>query len=193
MPRGPSRGPTPSRVAERVVLTAFISAALAIALILGLAQLIARRLGLADLLSRAELLSARPFSGPLPVRGIQAIEALLERLTAQEHRLYSTHSVTGLPTREPLAARMAADRTGTLALFSCKDYDRLCAFDPLSAEGLLRHVADRMSRMLPGSRFLAQVDRSHLAIWIGPEVEPRLAEAEIDALAYALGERVVRW
>ena len=174
-----------------VVVAALLSAVFAIGFVVALIHIAARRFGLPDLLLRAELLSGRQFSGLWPSRAVQAIEALLDRLTGQEHRLHLMHSVTGLPTREPLAARMAADAAGTLALLSCKDYDRLCAFDPLLAERLLLKIVDRIAMMLPASRLLAQVDRSHLAIWIGPEVDAATANAEIDALAYALGDRMI--
>ena len=171
--------------------TAVISIALTIGAAIAITSLLARRCGLADLLARAELLSGRQIKGWLPARCILAIQALLERLTAQEHRLYLTHSVTGLPTRERLASRMSADGTGTLALLSCRDYDRLCVFDVQLAERLLLEVVTRIAGMLPEGRLLAQVDRSHLAIWIGPDAERDKAQAEIDAVAYALGDRIV--
>jgi Amt family ammonium transporter len=122
---------------------------------------------------------------------VRTIGALIERLAAQEHRMQEMHSVTGLPTRERLAARMAADGSGTLAILACRDYDRLCAFDVHLAEGMLKQIVERISAMVPPSHLVAQVDRSHLAIWIGPEMMQSMAEAEIDALCYALGERIV--
>ena len=173
------------------MLTALVTAAITIGLAVLLLYVATLHSRLPALLGRAELLSGRRLDGPLPLRVVQAIEALLDRLTSQEHRLHSTHAVSGLPTREPLAERMAADGTGTLALLSCKDYDRLCAFDAHLAEHLLLKIVERTSAMLRTSRFLAQVDRSHLAIWIGPDVEPQDANAEIDALAYALGDRLL--
>lgn len=168
-----------------------LSAGLAAAVLLLAAALLLRTSGLALLLARAEQQLGREFTGPLPRRLAGALTALLERANEQEHRVHLKHAVTGLPTREPLAGRMAIDGAGTLALLSCRDYDRLCAFDPLLAERLLMTVVERLSVMLPPSRFLAQVDRSHLAIWTGPEVTPAAAEAELAALAYALGDRMV--
>src|SRR5690606_13401874 len=173
------------------MVAALASAMLALGLAAAVAWLAIRRSGIAEVLARAELLSGARFTGSLLRRCAQAVEALLERLSSQVHRLDLTHSVTGLPARERLAARMAEDGAGTLALLSCKDYDRLCAFDPPLAERLLIRIVERIAAMLPPSRLVAQVDRSHLAIWIGPDAEPPKAQAEIDAIVYALGDRVV--
>jgi len=173
-----------------IVVTAILATVLVIGLVF-MVLLIAAQRAFNDLLARAELLSGVQFSGLWPSRIVQALEAVLDRLTSQEHRLHLKHSVTGLPTRELLAARMATDATGTLALLSCKDYDRLCVFDPQLAERFLLGIAERIALMLPAARFVAQVDRSHLAVWIGPEVDAAEAHTEIDALAYALGSRLI--
>ena len=172
-------------------MVALACAVLAVVLIWTIARLWAKRSKIAELLARTETLCGEPISGPLPLRMARAIEALLERLNAQEHRTQLVHSVTGLPTREPLAMRMAADGAGTLAILACKDYDRLCVFDADLAEHVLQTMADRIAAMLPASHLLAQVDRSHLAVWIGAELPRAHAEAEIDALCYALSERII--
>ena len=137
----------------------------------------------------AEEVIGKASKGTLVRRAGAALQALAERPSIPEQRLLHLHAISGLPTREPLIARMTADGSGTLALISVKDYDRLCAFDPARAERLLLTIVDRLSAMLPPSRLLAQPDRTHLAIWLGQNVDAGQAEAEIGALAYALGDR----
>lgn len=139
--------------------------------------------------ARAEQVLGQGTQGSLAGRAAAALGALADQPAIPEHRLLHMHAVSGLPTREPLIARMTSDGGGTLALLALRDYDRLCAFDPALAERLLLAIVDRLGAMLPPTRLLAQTDRTHLAIWIGHEVEPAQAEAEIAALAYALGDR----
>lgn len=103
-------------------------------------------------------------------------------------RAGQVHALTGLPTREPLLARMRADGEGTLAIFALHDVNRLSAFDPDLGDAVLRALADRLSAMIGPGRLVAQVDRSHVALWIA--APPAEARAEIDALAYALGDRL---
>ncbi|KQT34718.1 hypothetical protein ASG29_00700 [Sphingomonas sp. Leaf412] len=100
------------------------------------------------------------------------------------------HPVSGLPTREPLLATMAADARGTLGVLAFRDYDRLCAFDPQAGDRVLRVLADRVRAMLPPSRTIAHVDRGHLAIWIDAALAPDAAERELKAAVYALGTLV---
>jgi Amt family ammonium transporter len=45
--------------------------------------------------------------------------------------------------------------------------------------------------MLPSSRMIAQIDRAHLAVWLGPEISEASAAAEASALTYALSDRLV--
>ncbi|UVO50475.1 EAL domain-containing protein [Sphingomonas sp. SUN019] len=124
-------------------------------------------------------------------RRIAALSASLAtlRIQAEDYapRLAQSHAVTGLPTREPLFVRMDEDGVGTLAVLAFRDYDRLCAFDPLLGDRVLIEMAARIGAMLPATRFVAHVDRGHVAIWIGGEPGAN----ELDALVYALGERIV--
>lgn len=101
------------------------------------------------------------------------------------------HPVSGLQTREPLLARMAADGCGTLGVIVFKDYDRLCAFDPEAGDRVLRALAARAAAMLPPTRTVAHVDRGHLAIWADGATPPAAAERELHAAVYALGTAVV--
>lgn len=146
---------------------------------------------LAERIAGAQILLDRSFVGSRSERAAHAIEALMARVDTDGHRGGQIHSVTGLPTREPLFVRMTGDGHGMLLLLACRDYDRLCAFDPMLADRVLGTIVDRLRAMLPASRFLSHIDRSHLAIWMGPDVEPGAAMTEADALVYALGDRLV--
>jgi len=130
-------------------------------------------------------------SGSIILRAAQAIDRLLARVETGAQRDGQTHSITGLPTREPLFARMAEDGRGTLLLLACRDYDRLCAFDPSLGERLLLAIVGRLRAMLPPSRLVAQIDRAHLAVWLGPDVGAAAGAAEAKALVYALGDRLI--
>ena len=165
-----------------------VAAGVALALALALA-LFRQSRWLRVPVARAEELLGEGGQGPLARRAAAALTAFAEQPSLPEHRLLHIHAVSGLPTREPLIARMTADGAGTLALLALRDYDRLCAFDPSLAERLLLAIVDRLGAMLPPTRLLAQTDRTHLAIWIGPDVEAPQAETEVAALAYALGDR----
>jgi Amt family ammonium transporter len=111
-------------------------------------------------------------------------------LAAGAERAQQRHPLSGLPTREPLLARMAADGTGVLGGIAFADYDRLCAFDPALGQRVLLALIERVVRMVSDDRLVAHVDRGHLAIWFGPEVEPAAATAALRAIGYALGDAV---
>ncbi len=125
----------------------------------------------------------------------QPIEALVgaaeTRLAEVETRLLHRHRITGLPTREPLLERMAADARGVVGLVMLRDFERMCAFDDALGERTIAEMVQRAQRMLGRDRFLAQVDRAQLAIWFGPDVPLADARAELDAVAYALGDQIV--
>jgi len=117
-----------------------------------------------------------------------ATDLLEDRLRATDDRLGQRHALTGLPTREPLLARMEQDRVGTLGLIALGDFDRLCAFDPALADRALRQFAARITRMIGTGRLVAHVDRSHFALWLGPQVPAEEAERQLAAMRYALGD-----
>jgi EAL domain-containing protein (putative c-di-GMP-specific phosphodiesterase class I) len=104
------------------------------------------------------------------------------------------HPVTKLPTREPLLAAMAAQKTrvcapSLLGAIEILDFDRLCAFDQEGADRLLKGLADRLVRMTDPSRVIAQIDRSCFAVLFqGVAVEA--AHIELETLAYALRNRL---
>ena len=132
--------------------------------------------------------AARVIGGERPMRSPDALLRRIGELADLSGRAAQVHGLTGLPTREPLIARMRADRTGTLAIFALHDVNRLSAFDPDLGDEVLRLLAHRMVAMIGARRLVAQVDRSHVAVWIDAAREA--ATAEIDALAYAMGDRL---
>jgi Amt family ammonium transporter len=122
---------------------------------------------------------------------VTGVATVADRLKDIEHRLDQRHSLTGLPTREPLIARMAGDGRGTLGVVGIMDFDRLCAFDPAAGESMLLAIVDRLTRMLPDHRLIAQVDRASIAVWFGADVCADAARTELDVLGYALGDMIV--
>jgi EAL domain-containing protein (putative c-di-GMP-specific phosphodiesterase class I)/GGDEF domain-containing protein len=125
----------------------------------------------------------------------RAIGGMSDLLGALEQRLTQRHSISGLPTREPLFAAIESDlaqaRVGVLGLISLVDFERLIAFDPAAADEMLIAIVDRARRMLGERRLIAQIDRSRLAIWYGPDSQTDVARAQLDALGYALGAPIV--
>lgn len=113
-----------------------------------------------------------------------SVELALSTIT---RRLSERHSISGLPTREPLLELMANERMGSLGAIEIADFDRLAGFNPDLAEYMLTALARRIVRMLPRARFVAHVDRAQFAIWYGKGVGAKEARAEVDALVYALG------
>jgi EAL domain-containing protein (putative c-di-GMP-specific phosphodiesterase class I)/GGDEF domain-containing protein len=116
-----------------------------------------------------------------------ATDLLEDRLRSSDDRLDQRHALTGLPTREPLLVRMEADGAGTLGLIALSDFDRLCAFDPALADRALTQFAERITRMVGGDRMVAHVDRSHFALWFGPQTTAEEAGQQLVAISYALG------
>lgn len=119
------------------------------------------------------------------------IAALGERLATVDYRLSPAHPVSGLPMREALLAQMTADQRGILGAIAFEDFERLTAFDPALGERVFTASVERLRKMVPPARFLAQVDRGHVGIWFGEQVAETEARAELDAISYALGEAIV--
>lgn len=108
-------------------------------------------------------------------------------LATMKRRLSERHSISGLPTREPLLELMTSERAGMIGAIEIADFDRLAGFNPDLAEYVLTATARRIVRMLPPGRFVAHVDRAQFAIWYGQDIADDAARGEIDALVYALG------
>jgi EAL domain-containing protein (putative c-di-GMP-specific phosphodiesterase class I)/GGDEF domain-containing protein len=108
-------------------------------------------------------------------------------LSTMKRRLSERHSISGLPTREPLLELMARERVGMIGAIEIADFDRLAGFNPDLAEYVLTAIVRRIARMLPPGRFVAHVDRAQFAIWYGEDVAVDAARGEVDALVYALG------
>jgi len=119
-----------------------------------------------------------------------AVDDIEQRLAALNHRLAPMHPVSGLPMREALLARMNADRRGMLGAIAFADFDRLTAFDPALGERVFATSTARLRAMLPPERFVAQVDRGHVGLWFGTATTEAEARAQLDAIAYALGEEI---
>lgn len=146
--------------------------------------------GWIDLANRFDRLAGIATQGSAAAR-LRTVLRLLERSSASEGgRSSHRHSATGIPTREPLLQRMDADGRGVLGLIRFLDFDRLCAFDPSLGDRLLQAVAERLRAMLPKERFLAHVDRAHLAVWFGAQATEASARGEMEAIEYALGEAI---
>lgn len=140
--------------------------------------------------------AAETIVGPVPSKVLDrsaatAIELLIARARQNDVRDLHVHSVTGLPTREALIERMASDTCGTLIVLAYRDYDRLCIFDPALGERVLLRVVERLHAMLSSARLIAQIDRAHLAVWLGPDVSEASAAVEAHAIHYALSDRLV--
>jgi len=153
---------------------------------LGSALLMHRRISaIASRLAGLARIEARPS----PWESLRhAIDLIEDRVRSTEDRREQRHALTGLPTREPLLARMESEGAGTLGLIALEDFDRLCAFDPGLADRALKRFAERITRMVGDARMVAHVDRSHFALWLGAGVSSEEAERQLIAISYALGD-----
>lgn len=142
-------------------------------------------------LRRLELFAATEREGDAETRLEHVANVLEETALRDPERVMQQHRATGVPTREPLIARMSSDAKGVLGVVCFADYDRLNAFDPSLGHQLLVEATTRLKAMLPPTRLLAHVDRAHLAVWFGPNVDSASAQAEMDAVVYALGATLV--
>lgn len=104
-------------------------------------------------------------------------------------RSTNSHPVSGLPMREALISRMMADRAGMLGAICFSDFDRLTAFDPALGDSVFAAIVDRLGKMLPHHRLVAQLDRGKLGLWF-PATGADEARAELDAIGYALGQAI---
>ena len=101
----------------------------------------------------------------------------------------TAHPVSGLPMREALISRMSADRAGMLGAIWFTDFDRLTAFDAALGERVFATITERLRRMLPAERLVAQVDRGKLGLWFAATSADQ-ARAELDAIGYSLGDAI---
>ena len=133
---------------------------------------------------------AEPARAPssILIAGVTQVE---QRMQTLRHRMVAVHPVSGLPVREGLVERIASDGHGRLGIVAFTDFDRLSAFDPMLADRVFAACSARLRTMMPPDRFLAQIDRGHIGAWFGPDCPDVDAWAELDAVAYALGELIV--
>lgn len=119
-----------------------------------------------------------------------SVEAVERRVAALNHRLAPAHPVSGLPMREALLERMQRDRNGIFGAVKFMDFDRLNAFDPELGERVFSALATRLQAMVKRDRLAVQVDRGIIGLWFGATSEESVARAELEAIAYALGEEI---
>jgi len=139
---------------------------------------------------RLETISGESQKVAITDRLAENAEGLEEALATIERRLIQRHGISGLPTREPLLEQMERDGAGLLGTFALDDFERLAGFAPELAERVLLEIVGRIVRMVPPDRLVAHVDQGHFAIWYGKDIDPSHARSEIDAIAYALGDRI---
>jgi EAL domain-containing protein (putative c-di-GMP-specific phosphodiesterase class I)/GGDEF domain-containing protein len=169
----------------------------AVALLFGLAQMLAP-IGLAA--AGLRQVAANGGTPDLPVgfpdeagRLMADVQDVAGRLDALSHRLTRRHPVTSLPTREPFLAAVAEDVRQTdqpvvMGVIRFGDYDRLAAFDQAAADRALHAFAARLKGAITPTRPLAQVDRDCFAVWVSGARDPQAAAAELQAVAYVLGQ-----
>lgn len=128
---------------------------------------------------------------PIAAQLAWQVDQIASRMSELSHRSAQVHPVSGLPTREPLINAIEdAPDGGTLGLVELCDFDRLTLFDAAIADEVLSEIAQRLVRMVGPGRVLAHVDRSRFAIWsVG--VDPDVSRTELNAICYALRDRVV--
>ncbi|MDB5716685.1 MAG: hypothetical protein JWM38_112 [Sphingomonas bacterium] len=164
-----------------------------VACLLGLAWLIARILGVAQVERFAEKLAGeqRPERRPLAL----TLPRIAARLAEMEHRWLARHPVTGLPTREYLFAAIAAEPAASrserlLGAIRLADYDRLAAFDQPLADAALGQFARRIAAAAGATHAIAQIDRDCLAIWFGGVQELDAARAAFRAIVYVAAQDI---
>jgi EAL domain-containing protein (putative c-di-GMP-specific phosphodiesterase class I)/GGDEF domain-containing protein len=123
----------------------------------------------------------------------KAVRIATSQLATVGHRLPQRNAVTGMATREflmdAIETRDPSHCDTSLGVIELLDFERLCAFDALGAEYLIKTVATRITGMVDPSRAVAQIDRARFAIWFGA-IPIADAKAEFQALCYALSNRV---
>lgn len=172
-------------------------------LVLAVALAIVHQL-LAPIELAAEQLTRFNDGGPAPefpaIGGEDAAGRLLNglqdagrRLQSLDHRLDQRHPVTGLATREPFLAAIAADiemgaLAGMVGVVRFADYDRLAAFDQEAADAALTLFARRFEDAMGASRPIAQIDRDTFGAWYHSDHETGQAADELKAVGYVLGQ-----
>ena len=134
-------------------------------------------------------------AGDTGARLVADAQAVATRLETLRHRLAHRHAVSGLPTREPFYAEVAADietaRASVLmGVVRFVDYDRLAAFDQAAADRALAAFARRLEGAVAAARPLAQVDRDCFAIWFSGLASAETAAGELQAMAYVLQQEL---
>lgn len=121
------------------------------------------------------------------IANFQIITARLEALDKQAQR----HPVSGLPRREVLFETVSQDLAfcstpSLLGLVRLANYDQIVAFDVDAADRILAVTAARFVDAVGVGRPVAHVDRDCFAVWFGAGTEAKAAQAELEAIGYAL-------
>ncbi|NIJ31809.1 EAL domain-containing protein [Sphingomonas oligoaromativorans] len=100
--------------------------------------------------------------------------------------------MSDLPTSEALFARIGQEieAGGLLGVVTLADFRKLSVFEPELARQAFAVIVERARRMLGEDRLIAHVDRARLAIWYDAGWTAEAALAQLDALAYALGDAI---
>lgn len=121
------------------------------------------------------------------IANFQIITARLEALNKQSQR----HAVTGLPLRDEFFSLIVKDvafspAPALLGLVRLANYDQIAAFDVAAAERILLSTSKRLTEALGPERPVAHVDRDCFAVWFGASIDPKAAQAELEAIGYVL-------
>jgi EAL domain-containing protein (putative c-di-GMP-specific phosphodiesterase class I)/GGDEF domain-containing protein len=145
----------------------------------------------------AERLAVRLCEGA-PVDGRSMLDhlgRLASQLETVRHRLGRIHPVTGLPTREYLCERVAADILGDsephlLGAVRFTDFDRLASFDHLAANAALQRFAERLKAAAKPTHVIGQIDRDCFGVWFSGEPVLETASAEFRAIVYVASQEI---
>lgn len=142
-------------------------------------------------LSEAERIVAE-IGGMKGVSHLDRVRALSARVDLVLRRSAQLHPVTGLQTREPLAAAINNDvdaQDGELVLGAVRlvDFDRLAAFDARQANAALKRFATRLAAAT--AHPVGQIDRDCFCIWFGG-APGATAIRELEAVAYVAGQEL---
>ena len=138
----------------------------------------------------ARRLAAIRWDPSVPLNLENGVASMEQQMAALHNRRLPTHPVSGLPMREALLTQMNTDGHGILGALDFADFDRLTAFDPALGERVFAASTMRLRAMLSHELFIAQVDRGHVGLWFGRDTDEANARAQLDAIAYALGDEI---
>jgi len=128
-------------------------------------------------------------------RMFRYVHRLGAELDTLRRRATASHPVSGLPTREPFLSSLGIGNArhggqAVLGVVRFVDHDRLAAFDQAFADRVLAAFAARLTTAIHKSRRVGHVDRDCFAVFFDEVADPAAATAELQALAYVLGQEL---